>query len=54
MMPELGRFAFAVYLSYGVCAILVGGIVILSIIASEQARRELENGDAKSNGGDVA
>ena len=38
---DLGRYAFEVWLAYGVTAILVGGIVAQSILAARAVKARL-------------
>ncbi|MDE0306973.1 MAG: heme exporter protein CcmD [Albidovulum sp.] len=43
MSLELGEYKFEVLAAYGVTILLVGGIVVVSVAASNGARRKLEN-----------
>ncbi len=51
MMPDLGRFAFAVLASYGVTALLLGGLVALSLWRAARVRRALARAEAGAGGG---
>ncbi len=53
MMPELGKYAFAVLASYGVSLVLVAGIVVLSLWQGARMKRalaEVEARQGKQNG----
>ncbi|WP_413717091.1 heme exporter protein CcmD [Silicimonas sp. MF1-12-2] len=50
-MPELGKYAVEVALSYGVTAILLIGIVTLSVVQSRKVRRSLESAEARQKNG---
>ncbi len=41
MMPDLGKYAFAVLSSYGVALGLIGVLVALSVARSRKVRAEL-------------
>ena len=42
MMPELGKYAFAVLASYGVTLALIGVLCALSLGRARRIRRQLE------------
>lgn len=46
-MPELGKYAVYVLGSYGVGAVILGAVLILSLRANARARRELEALEAR-------
>ncbi len=47
MMPELGKYAFAVLASYGVSLVLVAGIVVLSLWQGARMKRALAEVEAR-------
>ncbi|MBC2835887.1 heme exporter protein CcmD [Paragemmobacter straminiformis] len=47
MMPDLGKYAFAVLASYGVSVLLVLGIVVLSVWQGARVRRALAEVEAR-------
>ena len=53
MMPDLGKYAFAVLGSYGVTVVLVVGLVVVSLVQGARVKRALAEVEAragKSNG----
>lgn len=42
MMPDLGKYAFAVLSSYGVTILLLGGLIGLTIQRGLKVRKRLE------------
>ena len=42
-MPELGKYAFEVLLAYGAAAVLIGGLVAVSVAQARAARRREED-----------
>lgn len=53
MMPELGKYAFAVLASYGVSLVLLGAVVGLSLWQGARVKRalaEVEERQGKDNG----
>jgi len=46
MMPDLGRYAFAVLAAWGVTLALTGGLVALSLWQAARARRALAEREA--------
>lgn len=46
-MPELGRYAVEVLTAYGVTALLLGGLVALSLARAARVRRHLEEAEAR-------
>lgn len=49
-MPELGKYAFAVLVSYGWTALALIGLVALSWARSVRVRRRLERAEGRRNG----
>lgn len=47
MMPDLGKYAFAVLASYGVSVVLVLGIVALSVWQGARVKRALAEVEAR-------
>lgn len=47
MMPDLGKYAFAVLASYGVSLVLVAGIVVLSLWQGARMKRALAEVEAR-------
>ena len=53
MMPELGKYAFAVLGSYAVTAVMIGTLVAVSLWQSARMKRalaEIEARQERSNG----
>jgi heme exporter protein D len=48
MMPELGKYAAEVLLSYGVSLFLMAGIVGWSFVRAARVRRALDEAEARS------
>lgn len=44
-MPDLGKYAFSVLMSYGISFLLIVGLVIYILYRNSRARGELENED---------
>ena len=42
MMPDLGKYAFAVLSSYGASIVLLAGLVVVTLRRGRKARRALE------------
>ena len=43
MMPDLGKYAVTVLSAYGISLALIAGLIVLSLVQSRRARRQLEN-----------
>ena len=53
MMPDLGKYAFAVLGSYGATFVLLGGLLLLTLVQRARAKRllaEVEPQGEKSDG----
>ena len=50
MMPDLGRYAFAVLASYGASLVLLAGIVVLSVWQGRRVKRQLAEVEARAEG----
>ncbi|MFD0860393.1 heme exporter protein CcmD [Roseovarius aquimarinus] len=50
MMPELGKYAFAVLASYGVTLALIAAISALSLARARRMRRQLETLEQRMRG----
>lgn len=50
MMPDLGKYAFAVVASYGVSVVLLVAIVALTLWHGARVRRQLKAIEARSKG----
>ncbi len=48
MMPALGEYAFVVLASYGAAALLLGGLVVLSLWRASRMRRALAEAEARA------
>ena len=44
-MPDLGKYAFSVLMSYGISFLLIGGLVIYILYRNSRARGELVKED---------
>ena len=44
-MPDLGKYAFSVLMSYGISFILIGCLIIYILYRNSQARGDLEKED---------
>ena len=42
MIPDLGKYAFAVLASYGVTLVLLGGLVLMTVLRGRKVRHRLE------------
>lgn len=42
MTPDLGKYAFTVLGAYGAAALLLGGLVLVSVLRAAAARRALD------------
>jgi heme exporter protein D len=51
MMPELGKYAFAVLASYGVSIALIAGLVVLSFWQRGRVKRALDEVEARAGAG---
>lgn len=51
MMPDLGKYAVTVLAAYGATAVLVGGLVAVSLRRAARVRRALERAEAELKGG---
>ena len=47
MMPDLGKYAFAVLGSYGVTALLLAGLLVLTLVQRARAKRQLDEIEAR-------
>lgn len=52
MMPDLGKYAFAVLASYGTTILLVAGLVALSFWQRGRAKRLLDEVEARAGKSD--
>lgn len=50
MMPELGKYAFAVLASYGASVALLAGLVALTLWHGARVRRRLDAVEARTKG----
>jgi heme exporter protein D len=50
MMPDLGKYAFAVLSSYGASLGLLAGIVVLSVWQGRRVKRQLAEVEARAEG----
>ena len=50
MIPDLGKYAFAVLASYGASLVLLGGLVWLSVRRARRVRAELEEVEGRRDG----
>lgn len=48
MMPELGKYAFAVLASYGASLVLLAGVVALSVWQGKRVKRQLAEVEARA------
>ncbi|MFN6925224.1 MAG: heme exporter protein CcmD [Tabrizicola sp.] len=46
-MPDLGKYAFAVLASYAATAVLIAGLVALSLWQSARTKRALDEAEAR-------
>ncbi len=49
-MPDLGRYALEVSLAYGLSAVLILGLVVLSVARAARVARALDRAEARRNG----
>ncbi len=49
-MPDLGKYALEVGLAYGLSAVLIGGLVAISLLRAARIRRALERAEARRHG----
>ena len=47
MMPDLGKYAFAVLGSYGATALLLAGLLALTLVQRARAKRLLAEAEAR-------
>ncbi len=47
MMPELGKYAFAVLSSYGAALVLLAGLVGLTLWQGRRMKRQLDAAEAR-------
>lgn len=47
MMPDLGKYAFAVLASYGASILLIAGLVGLTLSRGASVKRQLEEVEAR-------
>lgn len=47
MMPELGKYAFAVLASYGASVLLLGAVIALSLWQGGRVKRALAEAEAR-------
>ena len=52
MMPDLGKYAFAVLASYGVTIVLVAALVGLSLLQRARVKRALAEVEARAGKSD--
>ena len=50
MMPELGKYAFAVLASYGATLVLIGVLGALSVARARRVRRQLDTLEQRLRG----
>lgn len=48
MMPDLGKYAFAVLASYGASLLLLAGVVALSVWQGKRVKRQLAEVEARA------
>jgi heme exporter protein D len=53
MIPELGKYAFAVLSSYGASILLLAALVVLSIWQGRRIKRQLAEVEARAERSDV-
>lgn len=53
MLPDLGKYAFAVLASYGATFVLLGGLVALTFWRSARVKRRLGEMEARRGGPNV-
>lgn len=53
MMPELGKYAFAVLSSYGVSILLLLAVVVLTLWQGKRVKRALDEVEARQGKTDV-
>lgn len=46
-MPDLGKYAVEVSLAYGVSAVLLIGVVVLSVAQARRVKRALDEAEAR-------
>ena len=51
MMPDLGKYAFAIYSAYGISLTLLGALVLQSWIRSKAVKARLEAAEARAKNG---
>lgn len=47
MMPDLGKYAFAVLSSYGATVVLLAGLIVATVIRSRRVRAQLDAAEAR-------
>ncbi len=44
-MTDLGKYAFDIWLAYGLSAVLILGLVVQSVLAARATRRKLQDAE---------
>ena len=47
MLPDLGKYAYAVLSAYGASIVLLAGLVVISVVKGRRVRKQMQDVEAR-------